>query len=65
MIANKSSSDSKRDSQSNTPGKPRSTGSRQQTHPNQNSRSGSEEFDKASTSAGGEPAEGAKPSSAK
>jgi hypothetical protein len=65
MTANKSSSDAKRDSRSSTPGKPRSTGSRQQTHPNQNSQSGSEEFDKASTSGGGEPAEGAKPSSAK
>ncbi len=65
MPTNISSSSSRRESQSETPGKPQSTGSRQQTHPNQSSQSGSEEFDKASSPGSGEPAEGAKPASAK
>lgn len=48
-----------------TPGKPKSTGSRQQTQPNQTSQSGSEEFDRGQTREGGDPAGAAKPASAK
>jgi hypothetical protein len=38
-----------------TPGRPKESGSRQQTHPNQNSSSGSPSFDKEATKGGASP----------
>jgi hypothetical protein len=57
--------EAKHDPGAATPGKPKSTGSRQQTQPNQTSQSGSQEFDQRQTREGGNPADGAKPASAK
>jgi hypothetical protein len=57
--------EAQRDPGEATPGRPKSTGSRQQTQPNQTSQSGSEEFDQGQTREGGDPADGAKPASAK
>jgi hypothetical protein len=48
-----------------TPGRPKSTGSRQQTLPNQTSQSGSEEFDNGQARDNGDPVDGAKPAGAK
>jgi hypothetical protein len=48
-----------------TPGKPKSTGSRQQTQPNQTSQSGSEEFDQGQARDNDGPVDGAKPAGAK
>jgi hypothetical protein len=59
------SKDTKHEQGSATPGKPKSTGSRQQTQPDQNSQGGSEKFDQRQTRDGGDPADGAKPASAK
>jgi hypothetical protein len=38
-----------------TPGRPKESGSRQQTHPDQNSHSGSPPFDKEASERGGPP----------
>jgi hypothetical protein len=50
----------------NTPGRPKDSGSRQQTHPDQGMQSGSGELDKsAREKKGGSAAQGTKPTSAK
>lgn len=48
-----------------TPGKPKGTGSRQQTQPNQASQTGSEEFDKGQARDNDGLVNGAKPAGAK
>jgi hypothetical protein len=50
---------------SDTPGRPKDSGSRQQSHPDQNLQSGSSELDKESGRKGGAAKDPPKPASAK